>query len=231
MWVLKYLLSDFGQDCNMNYCILFPWKSILWNSLTGSGLSGRGVWQVMRPHAHVPVRMRLWATALAGGRRRDEMLAWGSYLASAQGLSRWSPGPARRNSVVPGHSGLEDRQTVGHHHGSIDSSIPSCLFHTSDLPVAFLGPSGFCFLMSFRVIAHASHCRPCHSCLCFSEVSPAVITAAFSGILQVVGFFSCDYSSFFQFWPVWRLYDYSSLGLLRLEGTFFTMQPCFYFIF
>lgn len=54
--------------------------------------------------------------------------------------------------------------------------------------VSFSGPLGFCFLTSFRVIAHASHCRPCHghSCLCFSEVSPAIITAAFSGIFQVV---------------------------------------------
>ena len=42
--------------------------------------------------------------------------------------------------------------------------------------------------------------------------------------------FSCDYSSFFQFWLAWRLYDYSSLGLLRLGGTFnFFMLPCFYF--
>lgn len=43
-------------------------------------------------------------------------------------------------------------------------------------------------------------------------------------------FFPCDYSSFFQFWLVWRLSDYSSLGLLKLEGTFFFMPPCFYFL-
>ena len=42
-------------------------------------------------------------------------------------------------------------------------------------------------------------------------------------------FFSCDYSSFFQFWLVWHLYDYSSLGLLRLRDTIFFMLPCFYF--
>lgn len=52
---LKVSVQSFGQDCNMNYWVLFPRKSILWNALRGSGLVT--VWQIIRPHAVSPVMM------------------------------------------------------------------------------------------------------------------------------------------------------------------------------
>lgn len=166
-----------------------------------------------------------------------------------------SPGAAGRNSIIhpfsmclqaqglmfttlirflQGHSSLEDHiRLVSHNPLALTHKFTSCCwFYTSSPSVSlFLGGLGFCvtvllFWYHHVFITHASHCRAVRLLASAAWSRPAVVTAAFSGLLQVTGesSFPVIIIALSSFWLARRLCDYnSSLGLLRLGGTIFML--------
>lgn len=156
------------------------------------------------------------------GRRNTCLRQLSCLLAGSVTLtSFWSPGAAGRNSVPP-EDGLVTQLWPGFSRATpvlrtirlwviITLAFTpkfSCVYFTPQTlqSVCFLGPLVFfllfVFLLSFHVIVHTSRCRPCHRylSLLFLTSVPLSLLLLFLGYFKLWReFFSCDYSSFFQF--------------------------------